>query len=152
MTPEEANLRDSKGTSWLLQNLLLGNPVPKELWIPKESRIMNENGWCPLGIVVFQRRTHELPDLGKYFICEDERGENPLHWCAGWGYEQETSFFIQKGANPSIKNRLGKSPIDIAETFPTGPRTSDPTIANLLKAEVARRHKRLLRGPETFSL
>lgn len=43
------------------------------------------------------------------------RENTPLHFAASQGHEDAVRFLIDRGANPAMRNRMGKTPYDIAK-------------------------------------
>lgn len=145
--PSAADANETKGgtqRSWLLQKILLNQEVPKTLWIPEKSRELDQASWSPVSAMVFQRKTHEIPNLGKHLIREDAAGENPLHWCAQWNYLQETIYFIKKGANPLAKNKDGMTPLDLS--------VNDLAVQKVLKEAITKRFMAPLVNSPTLSI
>ena len=145
---EEANKKNSEGMSWLLQNILLHNTVDKGWWLPEAARDLSNVNWSPVSAMVYQHRTHEIPDIGEHLVREDKLNQNPLHWCALWGYEQECLYFLEKGANPNAKDYNCRTPLEIAQEASKRTTGAPKKIVEILAKATVARQKKILRGPE----
>jgi ankyrin repeat protein len=47
----------------------------------------------------------------------DRRGQTALHLAAASGHEDAVRMLIEKGANPTVKDRSGRTPADLARVF-----------------------------------
>ncbi|WP_349967099.1 ankyrin repeat domain-containing protein [Wolbachia endosymbiont of Armadillidium arcangelii] len=82
-------------------------------------------------------------DIVKYFVDDkkvsldqkDDNGETALHWAALKGYKDVVTTLLEKGANPLIKNKNGKTPRDLA---------NDENIIQLLKEAEAKQMKAII--------
>ncbi len=46
--------------------------------------------------------------------AKDESGDTPLHLASLYGHEEVAGLLVEAGADPNIKNNIGKSPLDLA--------------------------------------
>jgi len=124
LTKEEANRPDKEGQTWLITAIMMGQKeIPDHVWDVTTLKRKNSSGWCPLSAFLFQRRGTPLPTCLpiKEVIACDAEGENPLHWFAKWGHEQETLYFLSLGANPLARNKNGKTPAELVNFPETSP-------------------------------
>ena len=69
----------------------------------------------------------------------DRQGQTALHPAAGRGWTEVVAYLLEHGANPAIKDTLGRTPLDLATTPVQGrPVPNTERIAELLKTATAR--------------
>jgi hypothetical protein len=65
----------------------------------------------------------------------DRQGQTALHQAAGRGWPEVVAYLLAHGANPGVKDLLGRTPLDLATTPVQGrPVPNSERIAELLKA------------------
>jgi ankyrin repeat protein len=65
----------------------------------------------------------------------DRLGQTALHQAAGRGWPDVVAHLLQRGANPALKDALGRTPLDLATTPVQGrPVPNGERIAEMLKA------------------
>ena len=70
----------------------------------------------------------------------DRQGQTALHHAAGRGWAEVVAYLLEHGANPALKDMLGRSPLDLATTPVQGrPVPNGERIAGMLKAAAAAR-------------
>ena len=70
----------------------------------------------------------------------DRQGQTALHSAAGRGWADVVAYLLEHGANPALKDGLGRTPLDLATTPVQGrPVPNAERIAELLKAAAAAR-------------
>lgn len=86
----------------------------------------DNNGRRPLHAVATSHVAGRSGDLGalRYLMMEtsavedlnqrDRDGNTPLHHAAFWGYPSTTGFLCENGADVTVKNNRGLTPIDVA--------------------------------------
>ena len=68
----------------------------------------------------------------------DRQGQTALHSAAGRGWPEVVAYLLERGANPALKDMLGRTPLDLATTPVQGrPVPNSERIAELLKAAAA---------------
>ena len=85
-------------------------------------------------LVSFLILTRKLPclDVG------NGDGDTPLHYAAAWGRRESARLLIQGGADPSILNNQGKTPMDDALSF------GHPDIWSIMSQEKMPQHAKSL--------
>jgi ankyrin repeat protein len=69
----------------------------------------------------------------------DRLGQTSLHQAAGRGWADVVAHLLQRGANPAVKDKLGRTPLDLATTPVQGRAVpNSERIAEMLKAAAAR--------------
>ena len=64
----------------------------------------------------------------------DRQGQTALHSAAGRGWAEVVAYLLEHGANPALKDMLGRTPLDLATTPVQGrPVPNSERIAELLK-------------------
>jgi len=61
---------------------------------------------------------YKLTDLGLMTALAQECGSTPLHFAVRRGDVDVVNILLSHGADPTIKNDLGKSPVDYCDAFP----------------------------------
>ncbi len=65
----------------------------------------------------------------------DRQGQTALHSAAGRGWPEVVTYLLERGANPALKDMLGRTPLDLATTPVQGRAVpNSERIAELLKA------------------
>jgi ankyrin repeat protein len=68
----------------------------------------------------------------------DRLGQTALHQAAGRGWPDVVAHLLQRGAKPTVKDALGRTPLDLATTPVQGrPVPNGERIAEMLKAAAA---------------
>jgi ankyrin repeat protein len=71
----------------------------------------------------------------------DRLGQTALHQVAGRGWAEVVAHLLQRGANPTAKDAMGRTPADLATTPVQGrPVPNGDRIAEMLKAAAAASH------------
>lgn len=115
--PEIVNAQDKYGFT------ALHNAMPEEEFeiieylIEKgaDVEIQNEDGVTPLHLAAFTKTALILLEHGADINQKDNRGNTPLHAAviAGEEHREMIKFLIDNGADASIINHEGKTPLDI---------------------------------------
>ena len=70
----------------------------------------------------------------------DRLGQTALHSAAGRGWADVVAHLLQRGANPAVKDAIGRTALDLATTPVQGrPVPNGERIAEMLKAAAANR-------------
>jgi ankyrin repeat protein len=68
----------------------------------------------------------------------ERQGQTALHQAAGRGWPEVVAYLLSHGANPSAKDMLGRTPLDLATTPVQGrPVPNGERIAEMLKTAAA---------------
>lgn len=60
--------------------------------------------------------------------CKGDLGSTPLHYAASRGHSEIAQELLQSGADPTITNEFGQTPLDLAVPMKRG------NVVNLLQA------------------
>jgi ankyrin repeat protein len=81
-----------------------------------DVNIQNDVGITPLHLAAYPENAKLLLDAGAVIDIQDNNGNTPLHILAAEGREsyEVLEFLIQHRANKTLKNKEGKTALDIA--------------------------------------
>jgi ankyrin repeat protein len=126
----DVNLQDDTGNNPLLLALDESIPEIAAILIPiAKMKVKTKGGSTPLHMAV-SRETGSVGPLlerGVPVNAQDNRGWTALHMAASSGDSETVSLLLEKGADPTIKNKREETPFMIAV------RKNRPEIIDLLK-------------------